>query len=70
MDVTRRGFITTTVTAAGVAAMPSAASAAHPDHDHQALPSDFALRVKSLESLLVEKGLVDRAALDALVDTF
>jgi nitrile hydratase len=28
------------------------------------------LRVKSLESLLVEKGLVDRAALDAIVDTY
>ena len=32
-------------------------------------PSDLTLRVKSLESLLVEKGLVDRAALDALIDT-
>jgi nitrile hydratase len=30
----------------------------------------MALRVKSLESLLVEKGLVDRAALDALVDAY
>jgi nitrile hydratase len=40
------------------------------DHEHQAVPSDFALRVKSLESLLVEKGLVDRAALDALVDAY
>ena len=40
------------------------------DHDHQAVPSDVALRVKSLESLLVEKGLVDPAALDALVDTY
>lgn len=40
------------------------------DHDHQAVPSDFALRVKSLESLLVDKGLVDRAALDALVDAY
>src|SRR5260221_8822202 len=39
-------------------------------HEHQAVPSDFALRVKSLESLLVEKGLVDRAALDALVDAY
>ena len=29
-----------------------------------------ALRVKALESLLVEKGLVDRAALDALVDDY
>jgi nitrile hydratase subunit alpha len=34
------------------------------------VPSDPALRVKSLESLLVEKGLVDRAALDALVDMY
>src|SRR5437016_8703852 len=41
----------------------------HP-HDHQAVPSDPALRVKALESLLVEKGLVDRAALDALIDTY
>jgi len=40
------------------------------DHGHQAVPSDVALRVKSLESLLVEKGLVDPAALDALVDTY
>src|SRR5579863_98788 len=41
------------------------------DHDHgQALPSDIALRVKALESLLVEKGLVDPAALDAIVDHF
>lgn len=39
-------------------------------HDHQAVPSDPALRVKALESLLVEKGLVDRAALDELVDTY
>src|SRR5579872_3648905 len=40
------------------------------DHDHQVLPPDPALRVKSLESLLVEKGLVDPAALDALVDAY
>jgi nitrile hydratase len=39
-------------------------------HEHQAVPSDPALRVKALESLLVEKGFVDRAALDALVDTY
>src|SRR2546426_7190514 len=39
-------------------------------HDHQAVPSDLTLRVKALESLLVEKGLVDPAALDALVDTY
>ncbi|MDH3506877.1 MAG: nitrile hydratase subunit alpha [Gammaproteobacteria bacterium] len=34
------------------------------------MPSDPALRVKALESVLVEKGLVDSAALDVLVDTF
>jgi nitrile hydratase len=40
------------------------------DQDHQVVPSDPALRTKALESLLVEKGLVDPAALDALVDTY
>src|SRR5262250_1428951 len=40
------------------------------DHAHQTVPSDPALRTKALESLLVEKGLVDPAALDALVDAY
>jgi nitrile hydratase subunit alpha len=41
------------------------------EHEHgQDVPSDLALRVKALESLLVEKGLVDPAALDALIDTY
>jgi nitrile hydratase len=40
------------------------------DHDHGEIPSDVALRVKALESLLVEKGLVDPAALDAIVEIF
>lgn len=39
------------------------------DHAHQDVPSDLALRVKALESLLVEKGYVDPAALDAVVET-
>ncbi len=43
----------------------------HPHHDDgQKAPSDLALRVTALESLLIEKGLVDPAALDALVDTY
>lgn len=44
----------------------------HSDHaqDHTDIPSDLALRVKALESLLVDKGLVDPAALDVLVDTY
>src|ERR1700723_2157165 len=39
-------------------------------HDHQDVPSDLTLRVKALESLLTEKGLVDSKALDALIDTY
>jgi nitrile hydratase len=45
----------------------------HDDHPHehgQEPPADIALRVKALESLLVEKGFVDPAALDAIVDHF
>ena len=33
-------------------------------------PSDLVLRVQALESLLIEKGLVDPAAIDVLVDTY
>ena len=64
--------------AAGAAAfVPGVASAQQPqdqdhdhDHAHQAVPSDVALRVKALESLLVEKGMVDPAAIDATVDLY
>lgn len=37
---------------------------------HSHLPSDPALRVKSLESLLVDKGLLDPTAIDAFIDLF
>ncbi len=44
------------------------------EHDHareQGSPlTETELRVRALESLLVEKGLVDPAALDALIDTY
>lgn len=42
-------------------------------HDHDDKGSDIsgmALRVKALESLLVEKGYVDPAALDLLIETY
>jgi nitrile hydratase len=68
MTATRRDFLTAAVTAAGVTTTSDFVHAQ--DHSRQAVPSDVALRVKSLESLLVEKGLVDPAALDALVDVF
>jgi nitrile hydratase len=72
MESTRRDFLATAATAAGAAATGNLAHAEeHPHgHTHQVVPSDLTLRAKSLESLLVEKGLVDRAALDALIDTF
>ena len=72
MDTTRRDFLTTAAAAAGATTAPDLADAQgrEHDHDHQDIPSDVALRVKSLESLLVEKGIVDSAALDALVDTY
>ncbi len=43
------------------------------DHDHATEGSELdemTLRVKALESLLVEKGYVDPAALDALIETY
>ncbi len=42
----------------------------HPHSHHDAPLSEVVLRVKALESLLVEKGLVDSAALDAIIDTY
>jgi len=38
--------------------------------DHDAPLTDVELRVRALESLLVDKGLVEPAALDALIDTY
>ncbi len=60
--------------AAALVSTPKSGKTQQTDHDpghaHQAVPSDQTLRVKALESLLVEKGLVDPAALDALIDTY
>ena len=39
------------------------------DHRND-LPADALLRVKALEALLVEKGPVHPAVLDALIDTY
>src|SRR2546421_2875405 len=73
-SVGRRKFLKNA--AAGAAALvagPQAGKAqqvSDHDHDHEAVPSDPALRVKALESLLVAKGLVEPQALDALIDTY
>lgn len=39
-------------------------------HDHTEPPSDIALRVKALESLLLDKGLVEADTLDAIVELY
>jgi len=80
MTTSRRNFLKA-VTIAGAAISPATShssddhhhSSEHDhehEHDHSDVPSDIALRVKSLESLLVEKGIVNSAALDAMVDVF
>ena len=40
------------------------------DELHSHLPSEPALRARALESLLVEKGMIDAAAVDAWVDAY
>ncbi len=42
----------------------------HPEHDHGSELSEVDLRVRALESLLVEKGYVEPAALDALIEAY
>jgi nitrile hydratase len=74
--VDRRRFLTGAargaagfIVGADASASPSAHEHSH-DQDHQAIPSDVALRVKALESLLIEKGMVQPAALDEIVQTY
>jgi nitrile hydratase len=42
----------------------------HHDHDNLSHLSDIELRVRAIESILVEKGYVDPAAMDVLVETY
>jgi nitrile hydratase subunit alpha len=41
----------------------------HPDHEHSEL-SDIQLRVRALETILAEKGYIDPAAIDQLVESY
>jgi nitrile hydratase subunit alpha len=68
MDTTRRRFLAGAATVVSTAATGDVAH--DEEHVHQDVPSDMVLRVKSIESLLVEKGLIDRAAIDAIVDIY
>jgi nitrile hydratase len=66
MDTSRRDFLA----GAGAVGASSGGFPQEQPHEHQAVPSDTTLRVKALESLLVEKGIVEPAALDKIVDYF
>lgn len=75
--VGRRKFLSDAVAgAASLVATPHIASAKAEVpapaqvQDHQAVPSDVALRVKALESILVEKGMIDPATIDAVIETY
>src|SRR4026207_2229592 len=49
--------------------MPCHAHDHHHDHDHSEL-SETELRVRALETILTEKGYVDPAALDAIIQSY
>ena len=51
------------------AAHPTAQSDHHHDHDHSEL-GEWDRRVRALETLLVQKGYVDAAALDQIIETY
>ena len=69
--IDRRDFIGAAASGAAAFVTPDLGQAqAAPEPGHQVVPSDPALRVKALESLLVEKGMVDPKALDAVVDAY
>jgi len=40
------------------------------DHDHGSELSEAALRVRALETILTQKGYIDPAALDAIIETY
>ena len=72
--VGRRGFLWRAAFGAAAFA-PTAGAQRSTDSDQprqasQVVPSDIALRVKALESLLVEKGMVNPADIDATIDLY
>ena len=78
----RRKFLkgaakTAAIGSAAISGKANMANAQHPEngdhahqHDHQTVPSDIALRVKALETVLVEKQMIDPADIDEVVDTY
>ena len=74
-EIDRRRFLSGAALGAAGFVVGSDANAAasppvHSHDDEQTVPSDIALRVKALESLLIEKGMVQSSALDEIVQTY
>ena len=42
----------------------------HDDHQHGSELSEIQLRVRALETMLTEKGYIDPAALDAIIEAY
>lgn len=55
---------------AGVAGAEEVVHSHTHEHEHQVVPDDIALRVRALESVLVDKRMIDPADLDAVVDAY
>ena len=72
VPVGRREFLVSAAAAGATSFIGGADTNAAQDaaHSHQLVPSDVALRVKALESVLVEKGVLESADLDAVVETY
>ena len=71
--MTRRKFIKgAATTAAGAAAATGGSVHAqqNDEQDHSDAPSDIALRVKALETVLTEKQMIDPADIDEVVDLY
>jgi nitrile hydratase subunit alpha len=70
-QVDRRTFLGSSAASLLVPLQATAAQERLPGvREAQSVPASPALRVKALESLLVEKGMVDPATLDAIVDSY
>ena len=65
-----KGAAATTAALVGEGGVVGAQQPSTHEHEHQTVPSDIALRVRALESVLVEKEMVDRAELDTVVDLY
>ncbi len=68
--VSRRDFLAKSTMAASAAVAGSVAEPVHAHEDEDYAQSDYSLRTKALVSVLTQKGLVDPAAMDTVIDFY